>query len=167
MEGQPMLRTALVLLAMLVTSEAALAQWGPPSGRAPFRPPSSAENDFFGRMFSDDDDDDDRPRRPTGPRLASGGERPSIGAIHPKRISFASAYPVGSIVIDHRGRQLFLVESASSALRYPISVGREGFNWSGAEKISRIANWPDWHPPAEMRERDPSLPEKMTGGIRN
>ena len=55
----------------------------------------------------------------------------------------------------------------STALRYPISVGREGFNWNGTEKISRVAEWPDWHPPAEMRERDPSLPEKMSGGIRN
>lgn len=26
---------------------------------------------------------------------------------------------------------------------------------------------PDWHPPAEMRQRDPRLPEKMTGGVRN
>src|SRR5262249_3031286 len=52
-------------------------------------------------------------------------------------------------------------------LRYPISVGREGFNWAGAEKISRIADWPDWHPPEEMRGRDPRLPEKMSGGIRN
>jgi lipoprotein-anchoring transpeptidase ErfK/SrfK len=160
-----MLRAALVLVAMLVSSEAALAQWGPPSGRAPYRPPSSAQNDFFGGLV--DDDDDDRPRRPTGPRLQSGGERPFIGAMEPKRISFPSSYAVGSIVIDHRGRQLFLIQSPTSALRYPISVGREGFNWAGAEKISRVADWPDWYPPAEMRERDPSLPEKMTGGIRN
>jgi hypothetical protein len=53
------------------------------------------------------------------------------------------------------------------AYRYPISVGREGFTWRGNEKISRIADWPDWYPPAEMRERDPRLPEKMTGGINN
>ena len=39
--------------------------------------------------------------------------------------------------------------------------------WSGSEAISRVADWPDWHPPEEMRERDPSLPEKMSGGIRN
>lgn len=37
----------------------------------------------------------------------------------------------------------------------------------GTETISRIADWPDWHPPAEMRQRDPRLPEKMTGGVRN
>ncbi len=82
-------------------------------------------------------------------------------------MSFPNSYAAGSIVIDHQGRQLFLIQSSGTALRYPISVGREGFNWNGTEKISRVAEWPDWHPPEEMRERDPSLPEKMTGGIRN
>jgi hypothetical protein len=33
--------------------------------------------------------------------------------------------------------------------------------------VSRKQAWPDWYPPAEMRERDPSLPEKMTGGLKN
>jgi lipoprotein-anchoring transpeptidase ErfK/SrfK len=158
-----MLRAGLLMLAMLVGTDAALAQWGPPSGRAFYRPPSSQGGGFFG-LF---DDDDDRPRRPMGARRQSGGDRPAIGPISPKRVSFPSSYAAGSIVIDHRGRQLFYIQSSSEALRYPISVGREGFNWAGAEKISRIADWPDWHPPEEMRERDPSLPEKMTGGIRN
>ena len=70
-------------------------------------------------------------------------------------------------MIDTQKRQLLLVTSADTALRYPISVGREGFSWTGTEKISRIADWPDWHPPAEMRQREPHLPEKMLGGIRN
>ena len=82
-------------------------------------------------------------------------------------VSFPSSYPVGGIVIDTKGRQLFLVQSPTEALRYPISVGREGFSWTGAETISRKAEWPDWHPPGEMRWRDPRLPEKMTGGIKN
>jgi lipoprotein-anchoring transpeptidase ErfK/SrfK len=59
------------------------------------------------------------------------------------------------------------VQGGSKALSYPVSVGREGFSWTGTEKITRVANWPDWHPPAEMRQRDPRLPEKMTGGVRN
>ena len=59
------------------------------------------------------------------------------------------------------------MRSKVEAYRYPISVGREGFTWTGSERISRVADWPDWHPPKEMRERDRSLPEKMTGGVRN
>ena len=55
----------------------------------------------------------------------------------------------------------------TQALRYRISVGREGFTWTGTEAISKVVNWPDWYPPEEMRERDPSLPEHMSGGLRN
>jgi lipoprotein-anchoring transpeptidase ErfK/SrfK len=46
-------------------------------------------------------------------------------------------------------------------------VGRDGFRWTGTERISAKRVWPDWHPPKEMRERDRSLPIKMTGGVRN
>ena len=100
--------------------------------------------------------------------MQSGGDRPYIASIEPKRVSFPSSYPVGSIVIDHQGPAAVpRPVVGTEALRYPISVGREGFTWNGTEKISRMAEWPDWHPPEEMRDRDPSLPEKMTGGIKN
>lgn len=162
-----MLRAGLVALALVFTFDAALAQWGPPYGRSNYsRPPP--QDGFFSLFGWDDDEDDFFPRRrPMGPKFQSGGGRPSIEPIEPRQISFPSSYPVGSIVIDHKGRQLFLIQSPTTALRYPIAVGREGFNWSGSETISRVADWPDWHPPEEMRERDPSLPEKMSGGIRN
>ena len=101
------------------------------------------------------------------PALLDGGPRPPVDSIAPERIAFNSTYASGSIVIDTSGRRLYLVQSPQEALVYPISVGREGFTWTGTERISRIADWPDWHPPTEMRERDPRLPEKMTGGIRN
>lgn len=96
-----------------------------------------------------------------------GGPRPDISPVPPQIIPFSSSYAPGTIIIETRGRHLLLVTSRQAALRYPISVGREGFQWTGTEKISRIADWPDWYPPSEMRKRDPSLPEMMTGGIRN
>ncbi|MEZ5853737.1 MAG: L,D-transpeptidase [Hyphomicrobiaceae bacterium] len=101
------------------------------------------------------------------PRIANGGPRPAITPIPPQRVAYSGRHAAGTIIIDTAGRQLLLVQGDGEALRYPISVGREGFTWTGEEKISRIAAWPDWHPPAEMRERDPRLPEKMTGGLRN
>src|SRR5438270_6960056 len=52
-------------------------------------------------------------------------------------------------------------------MRYGIGVGREGFTWAGAEKVSRMAEWPDWHPPTEMIERQPYLPRFMAGGEGN
>ena len=62
---------------------------------------------------------------------------------------------------------MYYVLNSDEAYDYPISVGREGFTWTGTETISRIAEWPDWHPPKEMLERDPKLPELMYGGIKN
>ena len=101
------------------------------------------------------------------PAILDGGPRPSVDPVLPERVEFNSTYASGTIVIDTSARRLYLVQSPIDALVYPISVGREGFTWTGTETISRIASWPDWHPPAEMRERDPRLPEKMTGGVRN
>lgn len=128
---------------------------------------------YYQRDKDDDDDDDDRrswrgnAAPLAGQKVADGGPRPTIAPKSPERISFMGSYDPGTIVIDTSGKQLLLIETGGSALRYPISVGREGFSWTGTEKISRIADWPDWHPPAEMREREPHLPEKMLGGLRN
>jgi lipoprotein-anchoring transpeptidase ErfK/SrfK len=116
--------------------------------------------------------EDEEPRtrgadRGFGPAILDGGPRPSVRPLPATQVAFDSPYLPGSIVIDTTGRKLYLVQSPVSALVYPISVGRQGFAWVGTQAISRIADWPDWHPPAEMRQRDPRLPEKMTGGIRN
>ena len=82
-------------------------------------------------------------------------------------ISFPQDYPAASIVISTANRKLYFILPDKQAYAFPISVGREGFTWTGTEAISRKQVWPDWHPPKEMRERDPKLLEKMTGGIRN
>jgi lipoprotein-anchoring transpeptidase ErfK/SrfK len=158
-----MWRVALTVVTLLATVGTAQAQfWGSPYGRGGYYQRSSPymASPFFW-------DDDDYPPRRYGPRVQSGGDRPTIEALTPRTISFPSSYPVGSIVIDSKGRQLFLVKSPTEALHYPISVGREGFAWAGTEKITRKAEWPDWYPPEEMRYRDWRLPEKMTGGIKN
>ncbi len=101
------------------------------------------------------------------PDVLSGGDRPSISPASPQSTSIKTGYGAGTIVIDTSARRLYLMQSATTALVYPISVGRDGFRWTGTEKVSRVAEWPDWHPPAEMRERQAGLPVKMTGGIQN
>ena len=53
------------------------------------------------------------------------------------------------------------------AIRYGVRVGRDGFTWTGVQKITRKAEWPDWHPPAEMIDRQPYLPRFMAGGPGN
>jgi lipoprotein-anchoring transpeptidase ErfK/SrfK len=97
----------------------------------------------------------------------SGGDRPYIRPVAPPQISFSGPYAPGSIVIDTSARKLYYVTSTTSAYAYSIGVGRQGFAWTGKEKVSRIADWPDWYPPADMRQRKPELPVRMLGGIRN
>jgi lipoprotein-anchoring transpeptidase ErfK/SrfK len=102
-----------------------------------------------------------------GPTDLDGGGTPNIAPVAPPKVSFPNGYGSGSIVIDTAGRKLYYVLSSSSAYQYPIAVGRQGFTWSGTEKISKKVAWPDWNPPAEMLERKPELPEHMSGGIHN
>ena len=104
---------------------------------------------------------------PTAPLVADGGARPEFTPLAPETIAFQHDYPVSSIVISTADRKLFYILPGRQAYAYPISVGREGFSWTGTEAISRKQAWPDWYPPKEMRERDRKLPEKMTGGVRN
>lgn len=107
------------------------------------------------------------PVRRRYPKLLSGGPRPFIAPQQPPIIAFPNKEPVGTVIIDTSARALYLTKSDDDAFRYPISVGRQGFTWTGTEQVSRIADWPDWHPPKEMRERQPGLPKKMLGGLRN
>jgi lipoprotein-anchoring transpeptidase ErfK/SrfK len=82
-------------------------------------------------------------------------------------VNYPSREPVGTIIIDTANTYLYLVQANGKAVRYGIGVGREGFTWAGAERVSRMAEWPDWHPPAEMIERQPYLPRFMAGGEGN
>jgi hypothetical protein len=70
----------------------------------------------------------------------------------------------GTIIIDTRERYLYLIQDPTHAMRYGIGVDRDGFTWQGLLQISRKAEWPDWHPPPEMIERQPYLPRFMAGG---
>jgi len=82
-------------------------------------------------------------------------------------VDFPTTEPAGTIIIDTPHTYLYLVMGNGTALRYGIGVGREGFTWSGTERISRMKEWPDWFPPAEMIERQPYLPRFMAGGETN
>lgn len=81
------------------------------------------------------------------------------------------AYPTreapGTIVIDTPNTYLYYVLGSGRAVRYGIGVGRDGFRWSGTQRVARKAEWPDWHPPAEMVARQPYLPRFMAGGPSN
>jgi len=82
-------------------------------------------------------------------------------------VDLTTKEPAGTIIIDTPNTYLYLVLGNGKALRYGIGVGREGFTWAGTERISRMSEWPDWHPPSEMIDRQPYLPRFMAGGPGN
>jgi lipoprotein-anchoring transpeptidase ErfK/SrfK len=82
-------------------------------------------------------------------------------------VDYRTKEPAGTIIIDTANTYLYLIMGHGQAMRYGIGVGREGFTWSGSERVSRMAEWPDWHPPEEMISRQPYLPRFMAGGESN
>jgi lipoprotein-anchoring transpeptidase ErfK/SrfK len=82
-------------------------------------------------------------------------------------VDFPTKEAAGTVIIDTANTYLYLMLGHGKAVRYGIGVGREGFTWSGVERISKMAEWPDWHPPAEMIDRQPYLPRMMAGGPSN
>lgn len=101
------------------------------------------------------------------PKFMDGGEKPDIQPAKPPIVYFDRAEEVGSIIIDTQARKLYYVLPDKQAYEYPISVGRDGFTWTGTERISRIASWPSWTPPPEMHQRVPGLPVTVSGGLKN
>ncbi len=101
------------------------------------------------------------------PAQLNGGARPQITPKAPDIVRFVNSEAKGTVIIDNAARKLYYTLSSTQAYEYPISIGREGFAWTGTETISRVQDWPDWYPPAEMRQRQPGLPVKMEGGINN
>jgi lipoprotein-anchoring transpeptidase ErfK/SrfK len=107
---------------------------------------------------------------PSDPALADPGD--GSANVLPERlrranIAFNTREAPGTVIIDTGNTALYFVLGQGRAIRYGVGVGREGFTWSGTQTISRKAEWPDWHPPAEMIARQPYLPRFMAGGPGN
>jgi lipoprotein-anchoring transpeptidase ErfK/SrfK len=82
-------------------------------------------------------------------------------------VPFRHAEQPGTLVVDAKNYFLYLLREGGQAIRYGVGVGREGFGWSGNAIVGRVAEWPAWVPPKEMRLRQPELPERMEGGYDN
>jgi lipoprotein-anchoring transpeptidase ErfK/SrfK len=86
------------------------------------------------------------------------------------------AYPTnekpGTIIVNTSERRLYYILGDGQAIRYGVGVGRQGFEWSGVAKVGAKREWPAWHPPAAMIERElvqygRQLPARMEGGPGN
>ena len=119
-----------------------------------------------------------------GPAGAAADRSVTIGALPPEEqpdaaptelapnlrrqeVAFVTKEPAGTLVVDTPNTYLYYVLGNGRAIRYGVRVGRDGFTWTGVQKISRKAEWPDWHPPDEMIQRQPYLPRFMAGGPGN
>lgn len=89
----------------------------------------------------------------------------------PQMVSYDSNKKAGSIVIDTNTKHLYLILGNGKARRYGVGVGKQGFEWTGSEKITRKSEWPSWRPPSEMIAREKKkgriLPTYMEGGPQN
>lgn len=89
----------------------------------------------------------------------------------PQTVAYNGKHKAGTIIVDTRDRFLYLVNGNGTAKRYGVGVGKDGFEWSGTERITRKAEWPSWRPPASMIAREKKkgriLPTYMAGGPEN
>lgn len=110
--------------------------------------------------------------------LGDGGAKPALsfrktspGATMHKTVAFQGNYEPGTLVVRTGERRLYYVLSGGQAIMYPVGVGREGYAWSGTNRVSRKAEWPDWRPPEEMitreADRGHDIPDFMPGGPDN
>lgn len=92
-------------------------------------------------------------------------------SLRARTIAFSTQLPPGSILIRTGARRLYFILPGGEAIEYHVGVGREGFTWSGADSISRKAEWPGWRPPSEMiarqRRKGHDLPAYVPGGPDN
>jgi lipoprotein-anchoring transpeptidase ErfK/SrfK len=108
-------------------------------------------------------------------QVAYRAPKPAVDAIDPRflpqMVDYEIKYKPGTIVIDTVNRFLYLVQADGKARRYGVGVGKPGFEWAGEHKVTRKAEWPDWHPPQEMIKREAAkghyLPASMEGGEAN
>ena len=76
-------------------------------------------------------------------------------------VDYPSSEQPGTIIVDPRAHYLYFVMSGGRAMRYGVGVGKQGFSWNGEATIKSKQEWPDWYPPMEMIERDPSIKERV------
>lgn len=93
----------------------------------------------------------------------------NVAKVNPKyfrrTVSYASKEPVGTIIVDPKNHYVYQIEGDGLATRYGVSVGRDGFRWSGEAYVGRKSEWPIWTPPKEMIARQPEV-AKYAGGMK-
>src|SRR4029077_12149064 len=61
---------------------------------------------------------------------------------HRQIVNFTTTEPAGTVIIDTPNTSPYLVLGNGKAIRYGVGFGREGFTWSGSERISGMKEGP-------------------------
>lgn len=78
-------------------------------------------------------------------------------------VDFPTTEVPGTVIVNPKSKHLYFILGDNKAIRYGVSVGKAGFEWSGEALVTGRRNWPTWTPPKEMIERNPKL-EKWAKG---
>ena len=75
--------------------------------------------------------------------------------------------PSGAIIIKNREHALYFTLGDGRAIRYPVAVGKQAKQWSGATIVERKVVYPIWQPPQVVRADSPNLPPLIYPGPKN
>ena len=99
------------------------------------------------------------------PQHVSADDDPSLRPKLPRQIvTYRGHEPPGTIVVRTNERRLYLIRGDSTAIRYPVGVGRAGKQWQGWSEVASKHVQPAWSPPDEVRADNPKLPDVIPGG---
>jgi len=87
--------------------------------------------------------------------------------LQPAVVTAPGGYKAGTVLVETRAKQLYLIGSNGYAHRYGIAVGTSGHSWSGTAVVGRMEKWPSWHPTDDMHNQEPSLPRTIDPGPAN
>jgi lipoprotein-anchoring transpeptidase ErfK/SrfK len=80
-------------------------------------------------------------------------------------VDYPTSQAAGTVVVDTPARRLYYVLGDGRAIRYAVSVGREGLELRGNAYVGRKAMWPTWTPTANMIRREPAKYGPLAGGM--
>jgi|GEM_PF-3378580 len=83
-------------------------------------------------------------------------------------VAYNGTAAVGSILVSTETYRLYFIQSAKTAVEYPIGVGRDEMAIPGSSYIITAKRvHPEWRPTPRMRAENPSLPVVVPAGPHN
>jgi len=82
-------------------------------------------------------------------------------------VDYTGPQKPGTIVVDTDKKFLYFVQDNGKAIRYGVTVGEEGLAFKGEAKVGRKAEWPQWVPTPEIKQRLAGVPDFVGPGPHN